>query len=182
MFDTVGFLELNSIARGIEVADRVLKAADVSLVYAKPSCPGKYMILLTGAVESVATSLRTGVSAGGEFIVDSTYIPRVHPEVVRALSGMAEAGGLNALGVMEFFSVTWAIQGADAAVKASNIKLLEIRPGMGIGGKSFVTLTGEVSAVETSVAAGTRQAAAEGMLLNKTVIPRPQHALLEQLL
>ena len=45
--ETIGFLELNSIAKGIEVADAVLKAAEVELISAKPSCPGKYHILFS---------------------------------------------------------------------------------------------------------------------------------------
>ena len=33
--EAIGFLELNSIARGIEAADRILKTADTRLLYAK---------------------------------------------------------------------------------------------------------------------------------------------------
>ena len=45
MIETVGFLELNSIAKGVEAADAILKAAQVELTFAKPVCPGKYSIL-----------------------------------------------------------------------------------------------------------------------------------------
>ena len=46
MIETVGFLELNSIAKGVEAADAILKAAQVELTFAKPVCPGKYSICL----------------------------------------------------------------------------------------------------------------------------------------
>ena len=46
MIDTIGFLELNSIAKGLEAADAMLKKADVDLIFAKPGCPGKYYILV----------------------------------------------------------------------------------------------------------------------------------------
>ena len=46
--ETIGFLELNSIAKGVEAADIVLKTAAVQLVFARPGCPGKYNILFTG--------------------------------------------------------------------------------------------------------------------------------------
>ncbi|WP_334299448.1 BMC domain-containing protein, partial [Frisingicoccus sp.] len=36
MIETVGFLELNSIAKGVEAADAILKAAQVELAFAKP--------------------------------------------------------------------------------------------------------------------------------------------------
>ena len=37
---TIGFLELNSISKGILAADEMIKAADISLIMARPSCPG----------------------------------------------------------------------------------------------------------------------------------------------
>ena len=48
--ETIGFLELNSIAKGVEAADAMLKAAEVRLITARPSCPGKYHVLVTGEV------------------------------------------------------------------------------------------------------------------------------------
>ena len=41
-YETIGFLELNGIAKGVEAADAMLKAAEVELISARPSCPGKY--------------------------------------------------------------------------------------------------------------------------------------------
>ena len=41
---TIGFLELNSISKGILAADEMIKAADIALIAARPSCPGKYQI------------------------------------------------------------------------------------------------------------------------------------------
>lgn len=60
MIETVGFLELNSIAKGVEAADGILKAAQVELTFAKPVCPGKYSILFTGEVAAVKASLDAG--------------------------------------------------------------------------------------------------------------------------
>ena len=53
----VGFLELNSIAKGIEAADRILKTAETELLFAKAGCPGKYYILFSGEVAAVSSSL-----------------------------------------------------------------------------------------------------------------------------
>ncbi|MEG2315070.1 MAG: BMC domain-containing protein, partial [Clostridia bacterium] len=39
---SLGLLETNSIARGVEAGDAMLKAAEVKLVKAGPVCPGKY--------------------------------------------------------------------------------------------------------------------------------------------
>ena len=39
MLETIGFLELNSIAKGVEAADLILKTAEVDLIFAKAGCP-----------------------------------------------------------------------------------------------------------------------------------------------
>ena len=110
MIETVGFLELNSIAKGVEAADYILKAAEVDLAFAKPVCPGKYSILFTGEVAAVKASMDAGVKAGENFIVDSTVIPRVHPQVIKAINQSTERIGGKSFVIMT---------GDVAAVKAS---------------------------------------------------------------
>lgn len=182
MFETIGFLELNSIARGIEAADAILKAAEVRLIFAKASCPGKYQILFTGEVAAVKASLEAGIAAGEAYIVDHCVIPRVHPQVIQAINLASVPDELNAVGVMEFFSVTASVYAADAAVKAAEVDLLDIRLGTGIGGKSFVILTGEVAAVSEAVSSGIETENARGMVVSSVVIPNPHKELFEALL
>lgn len=180
--ETIGFLELNSIAKGVEVADTVLKAAAVNLIFARSGCPGKYYLLFTGEVAAVQSSIEAGQSTGGEHVVDYCVIPRVHPQVVRAISLASAPVGMRAVGVMEFYSVTASIYGADAAVKAADVDLIDVRLGTGIGGKSFVILTGEVAAVNEAVQAGIHTPNAEGMQVSSVVIPSPHPELLESLM
>ena len=87
----------------------------------------------------------------------------------------------GALGVMEFFSVTAAIYAADSAAKAADVKLVEIRTGYGIGGKSYVTMTGSVSAVNAAVSAGINNDNSMGNVVYSTVIPNPDQSLMETL-
>ena len=83
---------------------------------------------------------------------------------------------------MESFSVASLIEGADAAVKAANVQLIEIRLAMALGGKAFVTLTGNVAAVESAVAAAAQIVGSKGMLVNKVVIPSPRPELLNEMI
>lgn len=182
MMETIGFLELNSIAKGVEVADIVLKAAAVNLIFARAGCPGKYYLLFTGEVAAVQASIDAGREVGGDHVVDDCVIPRVHPQVVRAINMTTMPETMRAVGVMEFFSVTASVYSADAAVKAADVDLVDVRLGTGIGGKSFVVLTGEVAAVQAAVQAGTSTPNAEGMLVSSVVIPSPHEELLESLL
>lgn len=52
---------------------------------------------------------------------------------------------------METFSLASSISTADTAVKAANLELIEVRLGRGLGGKSFLMITGEVAAVEAAM-------------------------------
>lgn len=179
---SIGFLEFNSIAKGIEAADAVIKAADVQLMFAKAGCPGKYYLLFHGEVAAVQSSLDAGEMIGGKHVVDHCVIPRVHPQVIRAIGMANMPGATGAIGVMEFYSVTASIYGADAAVKAADVELIDVRLGTGIGGKSFVTLTGDVAAVTEAIRCGTSTPNAEGMLVSSVVIPNPAPELFQSLL
>lgn len=182
MNEAVGFLELNSIAKGIEAADAGLKASNVQLGFAKTVCPGKYYILYTGEVSAVEASVEAGERVGGTNIVDSVVIPRVHPQVIFAIYQATEQNGHGAIGVMEFFSVTAAVYAADASVKTSDIILLDVRLGMGIGGKSVVILTGDVAAVNEAVACGCRVGSEKGLLVSHVVIPNPRPEIFQSLI
>lgn len=179
---TIGFLELNSIAKGILAADMMLKAAEVKLVFARPGCPGKYQILITGEVSAVESALLSGEESAKSSVIDRLMIPRVSPQVIEAVNMSCMPSSLRALGVLEFFSVAGAIIASDAAVKAAAVSLIEIRLGTGIGGKSFVTLTGDVGAVEAGVEAGSRTAAESAALIAKVVIAHPDKELYRNLL
>lgn len=179
--ETIGFLELNSISQGIRAADAMLKAAEIQLLFARPGCPGKYYILVSGEVAAIQASMDVGVKEGGACVLDRVVLPRVHPQVIAAIRMSTIFEQVNAVGVLEYFSVTAAIQGADAAVKAADITLIEVRLGTGIGGKSYVIMTGDVSAVEAAASAGVREASQCGMLVGQVVIPNPHRELFESL-
>ena len=96
------------------------------------------------------------------------------------ISNKVEA--LEALGVIESFSVASLIEGADAAVKTAKVELIELRLAMALGGKAFVTLTGSVAAVQSAVDAGAQVVARKGLLVNKIVIPSPSPELLREMI
>ena len=182
MTESIGFLELNSIAKGVEAADAILKAAEVTLLFARPICPGKYNILFAGEVAAVDASLEAGKAVAGNFTIDSVVIARLHPQVVQAINSATMPESVGAVGVMEFFSITAAVYAADAAVKAAEVTLIDVRLGAGIGGKSYVTLTGTVAAVEEAVKCGTAAAGSQGLVVSSVVIPNPRKEIFESLL
>ena len=180
--NSMGLIELTSIAAGYQVTDAMLKAADVELVLSRSICSGKYMVMVRGDVAAVEAAVASGRRAGHFSVVDSFVIPNLHEAVFPALSGVTKVEALEALGIVESFSVASLIEGADAAVKAANIQLIEIRLAMALGGKAFVTLTGSVAAVQSAVDAGAQIVWAKWMLVNKVVIPSPRPELLNEMI
>jgi len=179
--NSIGLIELGSIAAGFEVADIMLKTADVELVLSRSICSGKYMVLIRGDVAAVQASVRAGSQIGHFSIIDTFTIPNVHEAIFPALGGTNKVEALEALGIIESFSIASLIEAADAAVKSANVTLIEIRLAMALGGKAFVTMTGTVADVRSAVEAGAAVVAAKGLLTNKVVIARPRPELLREM-
>lgn len=171
MNKTLGMLETNSIAKGVEAADQMTKTAEVNVLQARPVCPGKYIVMISGDIGSVESAMKTGKMAAGNFLVDDLMIPNLQEQVPAAIAAAGEVKPGQSLGIAEFFSAAAAVSGADEAVKTADVRLIEIRMGLGIGGKSFFTLTGALSAVEEAIKAGIKEAEEKGTLVAFTVIP-----------
>ncbi|MGE4549093.1 MAG: BMC domain-containing protein [Intestinibacillus sp.] len=175
----IGMLELSSIARGIETCDYMVKAAQVELLRASTVCPGKYIVIVAGDTGDVRAAMTEGRRRAAQHLVDELTIPNASAQLIPAISLTNQVETRGAVGVLEFFSIASAITAADIAAKAANVTLIEVRTGFAIGGKGFVTLTGDVGAVRAAVEAASRDAA---LLVGTTVIPRPSKQLFDTLL
>lgn len=178
----IGMVEYNNIPSGIYAADAMLKAAEVQLLTAQSVCAGKYIAVVGGDVAPVRASVEAACSVMPGMLVDSMVIPSVDPQVMTAINACSEIEYVGAVGIIETFSLVAAILSADAAVKAANVQLIEIRLGRGLGGKSFVTMTGLVAAVEAAVRAGTAVEEVQGLITSSVVIPSPAKELIGSLL
>ncbi len=177
MNHSIGILEVLSVARGYEAADAMVKTAAVELAEASPICPGKFLIVVTGAVADVSASVAAGAAAAGDALVDRMELASLHPDVPAALSGNADPPRIEALGILETFTAASCILASDAAVKAAEVALIEIRLSRGMGGKSYCCLTGSVSAVQAAVDAGAAVASSLGQLVARISIPAPHEDL-----
>ena len=179
----IGLLELSSVARGVETADAILWQAEVEMLFASPVHPGKYVMLFSGGVKDVASSLRLGVETAGCELVDQLHIPQVHEQIEAGLrrTGGVINGELDAIGLVETTTVASAIIAADVALKTATVDLIDLRIANGLGGKSFFTLTGGVSDVRSAITAGARAAKEAGHLQRDVVIARPHPDLVRHL-
>ena len=175
----IGMNEVMSIPAGIQACDAMLKAAEVELISAGCVCAGKHYIVVAGEVAAVRSSIEAGREVAESLLIDSMVIPNVDPQVAPAISACTMVDRLQALGIMETYSLCAAVQAADAAAKAAEVELLEVRLGRGLGGKSFILLTGEVAAVQSSIKAAEALEETKGLMAKSAVIPSPHPDMLK---
>lgn len=181
MAKAIGMVEFISIARGIYAADQMVKISDVEIITASSVCPGKYIAIVHGDVAAVQDSVKIGEKTAGEYLVDSIVIPNVSPAVFPAITGATMPDRIQALGIMESFSLATMIIAADAVLKSAELQPLELRLGNGLGGKAYFIFTGDVAAVQTGVEAGNAVAEEKGLLVNSEVIASPSDRLIPNL-
>ena len=170
---SIGLLELSSIAAGFLVADTMLKASNVRILLSRSICSGKYMVLIGGETAAVEAATAAGEEAANGCLIDSLTLANLHPDVITAIGRTQPVQPDGALGILESFNVATMIKAADAAAKAADVQLLEVRLAMALGGKAFCTMTGDVASVQAGVAAGRAVIAEAGLLVNAVVISRP---------
>lgn len=173
MKPAIGIIEYKSIAKGIKATDYILKKAPVKILLSTPVCPGKYVILFSGDEASVYESLIEGKDKIRESIVDDLYLPNVDIDVINAIRGVTKVTEIDSVGILESFTVASCVEAADIAVKETNVRLIEMRLAVGLGGKSFFTLTGELHEVEASISRASSFCKEKGFLFTSEIIPAP---------
>ena len=181
MKTALGMIEFKTVASGITATDRMVKTADVRVVQANPVCPGKYLAAITGELSSVRAAIDAAKSYAPDMLIDSFLLGNPHESVPGAISGTNEIHMRGAIGVVETLTAASAVVAADTAAKTAVVELIEIRLAKGMCGKSYVILTGSVSAVTAAV-----EKAADGVeagnLLDTSVIAGPDPRLWDSIL
>ena len=172
----IGLIETSSIAKGIEASDAMCKMASVKLAKTAVIARGKYIIMITGPLGEVESSMRAGREIAGKSVIDEVLIRNVHSQVLAALDKRIAVEALDAFGIIETKDAIATVRAADAAAKAAAVHVLEVKTVVG-GGKGYVSMTGEVGAVRSAVAAAIA-VVPEGMLVAHVVIPQADVQLL----
>ena len=169
----VALIESSSIAVGYLIADALVKRAPIRLLRAQAASPGKFFILYCGEVAEVEEAQAAGLEAAADALIDELLLPYAHPDLLPALDGALEVGPIDSLGVIETLSLASALAAADAAAKAAEVRLLELRPPMGLGGKSYFTLSGPLEDLQMAIEAGLDSIRPRGMICRHAILPNP---------
>ena len=171
----IALIEFDSIARAFRTGDAMVKRAVIEVAYAGPVSPGKYLVLITGGEAEVEESWRAGRADGGDTVVDHLFLPGVHSDVVDAIHGATHSldPAQDSLGVIETRTISACIVACDAACKMTDVRVLEMRLGKGIGGKGVFTLAGQQWDLEVALDAAVAAIEERRALIGRELIPRP---------
>ncbi len=164
MHPAVAILEFSSVAIGIQAGDAMIKRAPLGVLSTGTAQPGKYLVLVAGDVGSVEESLIAGHELAGKYLLDSVFLPDIHPDVVAAIKGNRSLSDEVSLGVIETTTVAGIIQAADAAVKAATVTMTQIEMADGLGGKGYALFAGNLGDVQAAVEAGISAISTEQLL------------------
>ncbi len=173
MNTAISVIELSSIARGVFVSDAMVKKAPVDIIVSKTISSGKYIILISGDIASVEEAKNIGVQMADECLVDSLFIPHLHPQILPALKKVYPNVTLSSIAIVETTSVASAILSLDFSLKTADVSVKDLVLGRGIGGKGYFILTGELSEIEAAVSAAREILEEKKKLLQIEIIPSP---------
>ena len=143
---TIGVVEFNSIPRGVENLDRVLKKSNVVVYKAGVTCPGKYYFVIYGSNEDVKLAFK---DLHGQ--VKFEIISGVSNKVIEILEKKNVKEFKNSIGVVEFFTISESVKALDMILKNNDVEGLKLVLGSGIAGKSYFVITGDTSSVSGSI-------------------------------
>lgn len=177
MAKAIGMLEYMTVSTGMEATDLMLKTAEVELIEAQTVCPGKYIALITGELSAVKAAIDASKTRYEEKLIDTFVLGNPHEGIFPAIYGTASVDNPSALGVLETYSAASIIVAADIAAKTASVDLIELRIAKGMCGKSYMTLTGEVAAVNAAIERAKDALSDKGTFLDSSVIARPAKEL-----
>lgn len=182
MSSAIGMLELKTTPSGMKAADMMAKTAEVKILEAQTVCPGKYIVIISGALSAVQSAVETASKEYALNVLDSFILGNPHEDIFPAIYGSTEVDELESIGILEGYNAASIIEAADMAAKTAIVKLIELRIAKGMCGKSYMLLTGEIAAVEAAIQRATEFIGEKGMFLDSAVIARPDKELIKTIL
>ncbi|MFN8549427.1 MAG: BMC domain-containing protein [Candidatus Eisenbacteria bacterium] len=184
--ESIAAIESTTIHEGVATIDAMAKSARIEILAATPIPPGRFLIVVAGAVAEVEVAYRRGL----ELTLapyDRIFLPEVAPDVLRAVRALAvredqtDPGPIDSLGLFETRSVSAALDAADRGVKGSASRLLHLHAARGIAGKSIGLFEGRQDAVEAALDQAEARAEEHGAWVGSTLLARPDEAVARRL-
>lgn len=182
MSKAIGMVEFKTVASGITAADAMVKTSEVEIVEAQTVCPGKYIAIVSGDLSAVKAAVDAASMLHPEHLIDEFVLGNPHEDIFPAIYGATNVEKVSALGILETYDAASIIVAADVAAKTAIVDLIELRIAKGMCGKSYMLITGEVSAVDAAIEKSKNAIADKGMFLDSSVIAHPDDQMIKSIL
>ena len=182
MQKAIGMIEFKTVSAGITAADQMVKTSDVEILEAQTVCPGKYVAIIAGDLSAVRAAVERARATRPEELIDDFVLGNPDPSIFPAIYGTSQVENVSALGILEPYDAASIIVAADIAAKTAIVDVIELRIAKGMCGKSYMLITGEVSAVEASIERAKELVAEKGMYLDSSVIAHPDRRMIDTIL
>lgn len=184
MSEAVYLVEFGSIPAGIDMLDRMMDRCSALIIYAKPVCIGKFLIVLGGEVDDVREAQAVVLESGEKRVLQQYLLTSAHEEILayfRRAPGANASTGPVAIGMLETVDAVSGFRSLDAALKGGSVSLEQVWLGHFIGGKFCYILSGQVGDVQAALAAAEITLEPK-RLVDSRVIPSPSEKTLAHLL
>jgi microcompartment protein CcmL/EutN len=178
----LGLIEFADIAAGMLATDAMLKRAPIGFVRAGTITAGRYLTLIGGTPASVGEAVREGLAWGSASVLDHVFLADVHPRLFEGILGRRRTTGAGSLGIIETDTVAANIRAAEAALKGTQVDLVEIRLAEeGLAGKGLSVFRGELHDVEAALAIAVAALEETGRTATTRIVSSPHEATAVQL-
>lgn len=182
MSRALGMIEFKTVSSGVTVADKMVKAASIELIEGQVVCPGKYIALFKGDLSAIQAAVDIAETTDTDHLISTFVLGNPHEDIFPAIYGTTRVGHVQALGILEGYDAASIVVAADVAAKTAAVHLIELRLAKGMCGKSYLTLTGEVAAVQAAIDKAREGVGEKGMYLDSSVIAQPDEQICKSIL
>ena len=149
----LAMIELETVTCGLRALDALAKEAQVVVIASGTIQCGHYLIAFGGEVEPVMRSFQRAIAVSDVRVVDRALLADAEPRILPAFrdGDLRWPAPGDALGVVQSSSSPSILPALDAALKGSEVDLVELRLAEGLGGRAIATLWGEVHDVEAAM-------------------------------
>lgn len=178
----IGLAEFKSIAKGMEMTDKMTKKSDIKIVENKIVCVGKFFVVISGDVSDVQSAIDVVVDSVDNGLVAAKVIPSLMDGVAEKVNAKISRDDINALGIIESKDIASGFYCANYIKKFSDVELLRISMSFGMGGKALVIFTGDLSSVQSGLDVARERVSDPSKLVEAVVIASPSKEFIDNFL
>ena len=181
MKKTLGLIETSSISKGMEILDTILKRTKIGLITGRPICPGKYLIIIEGTVQTIDFALEVSRAIGEKAILYSDAVNNLNEQVFYALKEKKKPENVEALGIIETRTAIASIVLADVICDSSNVELITLKLANGMGGKGLLIFAGNVSSVKNAIQSAKYHDVQYKKIIESVLLSNPDNRLIDSI-